>query len=216
MIISDHMFGSLDPEISRFATHLVSRGAGPAEALSLNEIRRRAIELRLPLNSGGPKMFDTKDHRLQLESVQLLLRVYRPRATARDVLFYFHGGGSSLLNLDCFDRVMREYADATKCCVVGIEFPQAPEHPYPLAINAICFLLDRWKIIGRDLGFNHERFAFAGDSAGANLALAVSLRRLEERKSIPSAMILHYGVYDCDLSRSSYFSFGGGTLPLFN
>ena len=108
-------------------------------------------------------MFDTKDHRLQLESVQLLLRVYRPRATARDVLFYFHGGGWSLLNLDCFDRVMREYADATKCCVVGIEFPQAPEHPYPLAINAICFLLDRWKIIGRDLGFNHERFAFAGD-----------------------------------------------------
>jgi acetyl esterase len=212
MIISDQMNRVLDPAISRFASHLVSGAAVSQEALSLDEVRRRAIELRLPLNSGGPSMHRTEEHELPSADKRVPVRIYRPTATAEDVVFYFHGGGWTLLNLACFDRVMREYAAATGMCVVGVEYPAAPEHPYPTAIEATSSLLDGWA--GNTVGLRHDRFAFAGDSAGANLALATALKRREERKSTPYAMILQYGVYDCDMSRPSYSAFGNGSLPL--
>lgn len=211
MIISDQMY-ALDPEISRFAELLVSGAPSAQEVLTLEQIRKRAITLRLPLNLGGPEM-PVFQHNFDDGQVSLRIRIHRPTASSPEVIFYFHGGGWSLLNLDCFDRVMREYANASGKCVVGVEYPLAPEHPYPAAINAMCSLLDHWDDLSSQLQLS-PRFAFAGDSAGANLALATALKRRNEGKSGPSALILHYGVYDSDLSRPSYTEFGNGTLPL--
>src|SRR5581483_2155621 len=53
-----------------------------------------------------------------------------------------------------------------------------------------------------------------GDSSGANLALTAALALRKRTASQPDALILAYGVYDCDLSRPSYRSFGAPPFVL--
>src|SRR5262249_38303664 len=63
-------------------------------------------------------------------------------------------------------------------------------------------------------GLDPARLAIAGDSAGANLALATALKLRDDDRLPPTALILAYGVYDCDFTRSSYRRFGAGDYPL--
>jgi acetyl esterase len=123
------------------------------------------------------------------------------------MLVYLHGGGWTLLDLDTHDRIMREYAGTSGWAVVGIDFPRSPETPFPRALKACVEVLDALNHLGADLGLSCRSFALAGDSSGANLALALSIKLREEGARPIDALVLSYGVYDCDLKRPSYAAF---------
>jgi acetyl esterase len=134
------------------------------------------------------------------------VRVYRPSSALRPALIYLHGGGWTLLGIETHDRIMREYAAASGWAVVGLDFPLAPEAPFPGAIRA-CVVAIRQLAAGDAFGLAPP-FALAGDSSGANLAVAVALAFRNEGAALIDALILNYGVYDCDLTRPSYGVFG--------
>ncbi len=58
------------------------------------------------------------------------------------------------------------------------------------------------------------RMALAGDSAGANLALAAALDLRAEHPTLIKALLLFYGVFDTELNTDSYRAFGGGEFGL--
>ena len=106
----------------------------------------------------------------------LPLRLYRP-ASQRPLpaLVYFFGGGWVLGTIDTADGVSRALANASGALVVVPGYRLAPEHPFPAAVDD-CYAALRWvaKHAG-EIGADPHCLAVGGDSAGGNLAAAVTL-----------------------------------------
>lgn len=124
-------------------------------------------------------------------------RIYSPQPESPATLFYLHGGGFILGNLDTHDRIMRLLAKYTGCTVIGIDYTLSPEARFPQAIEetiAVCQFFQR-----RDTAYhiNMDNIGFAGDSAGAMLALASALWLRDHHIYCGKvvATLLWYGLY---------------------
>jgi len=97
-----------------------------------------------------------------------------PVATDR-LLIWFHGGGwvigSPELSLSETDALAVEGG----CLVLSLDYRLAPEHPFPAAYDDAVAAV-RWAQENADgLAIDPRHIAVGGDSAGGNLAAAVSL-----------------------------------------
>jgi acetyl esterase len=111
------------------------------------------------------------------------------------VVLYLHGGGWAFGSAKSFRKVGMTFA-ANGVLAVVLDYRLAPEHPFPAALDDIRSSVE-W--IARNAGAyggDGSRIAVGGDSAGANLALAATLRGPEAFRAHLSALLLLYGVYD--------------------
>ncbi len=69
--------------------------------------------------------------------------------------------------------------------VLAIEYPLAPEHPFPQALEAAVKAYRHLL----DLGFRPEQIALAGESAGGNLVLALILKLKALNMPLPAAVV---------------------------
>ncbi|MFF4341033.1 alpha/beta hydrolase [Kitasatospora sp. NPDC001540] len=108
----------------------------------------------------------------------LPLRVYRPAGEAAEqlpLLIYLFGGGWVLGSLDTGDAICRRLTNAVGCVTVSVGYRLAPEHPFPAAVHDVLAAADRVVAHAADLGADPGRIAVGGDSAGGNLAAALTL-----------------------------------------
>ena len=108
---------------------------------------------------------------------EIPVRVYRPGAAVSHgaCVFYFHGGGFVLGDLDSGDTVAWGIAHHVGVVVVSVDYRLAPEHPYPAAAEdcyaAVCYVAAN----PGEFDIDPERVAIWGDSAGGNLTVAVCM-----------------------------------------
>lgn len=122
------------------------------------------------------------------------LRLYRPAAAGRlPLLVYLHGGGYILGDLDTHDRIMRLLARESGWAVLGVDYPLAPEAKFPTQVEAIATLASRLAEVLGEREIETRRFAFAGDSAGANLSLSTTLVLRDRGAPPPLGLLLYYG-----------------------
>ena len=139
----------------------------------------------------------------------VLLRVYTPKGDPDDergwpVLVYYHGGGFVIANLNVYDTSARLLCDAADCVVVSVAYRQAPEHPYPAAMND-AYAAYLWTVKNaREMGGDASRVAVGGESAGGNLAAVVSMRARDEGAPLPVHQLLIYPVVDSHMATPSY------------
>ena len=178
-----------------------------AGAMNLVERRVAARALRLPWNEGGPEMRATRDVILTGE---IPARRYEPSTLRPDAptLVYFHGGGWVMLDIDTHDRLVRELADAAGMPALSLDWPLAPESVFPATVDTCV------KAVG-DLHAPHG-IVLGGDSAGANIAVAVALALCDAGGPGPrvAALLLSYGAWDCELTRPSHDLFGDAPFQL--
>lgn len=84
-----------------------------------------------------------------------------------------HGGGFALMQPRMDDRFCSEIANDNNIIVISLDYPKAPNHPFPASIIA---LIDVVNAILKDesLPLDRTKVAIGGFSAGANLSFAVS------------------------------------------
>ncbi|MFF2624337.1 alpha/beta hydrolase [Kitasatospora griseola] len=151
---------------------LYTRTLAEARAADLADIRAAAgnpepvgsvEELTVP-GPGGP----------------LPLRVYRPERDGRlPVLLYLFGGGWTLGSPDTGDAICRRLTNAVGCVTVSVGYRLAPEHPFPAAVHDVIAGAEWIAANAAELGVDPERIAVGGDSAGGNLAAALTLAARE-------------------------------------
>ncbi|MDF1562700.1 MAG: alpha/beta hydrolase [Deltaproteobacteria bacterium] len=109
------------------------------------------------------------------------LDIYRPRvAGPHPVVFYVHGGGFRMLSKDSHWLMGLLFA-RRGYLTFNVSYRLAPAHPFPAAIEDVC-LAYQW--VGRNLeawGGDPGRVVVAGESAGGNLALALTLAATQRR-----------------------------------
>jgi acetyl esterase len=98
-----------------------------------------------------------------------------PREGPLPALVYLHGGGWSIGDLETHDVLCRSLCQQAGMVVVAVDYRMGPESPFPAAYQdamaAFLWVCSRANTLGIDL----ERVAIGGDSAGGNLAAAVSI-----------------------------------------
>jgi acetyl esterase/lipase len=142
-------------------------------------------------------------------------RFYEPPGMGlenRPLIVYYHGGGWTIGDLDTCDSVCRFLAAGVPATVLSVGYRLAPEHPFPAAVED-AFAAYRWAAVDNArLGVDPRRIAVAGDSAGGNLAAALSLLAREDGGPIPTMQALLYPVADAVGGQRSRDEFAAGFL----
>lgn len=126
------------------------------------------------------------------------IRIYRLADEApQAVVLYFHGGGFILGGLDSHDDVCAELCGRTGYEVVSVDYRLAPEHKHPAAFDDAMAAFE-WAATRYG-----QPIVLAGDSAGGNIAAAVShATRGHARR--PVGQVLVYPGLGGDRMRGSY------------
>jgi len=124
------------------------------------------------------------------------VRIYEHDHPPAGLVVYFHGGGFCIGSVALMDNVARELAHCSGAAVVSVEYRRAPEHPYPAGLDD-CETITRWALANvSHLGASPSSVGVAGESAGGNLAAAVTLR-LRGNVDVPLAgQVLMYPSVD--------------------
>ena len=132
-------------------------------------------------------------------------RSYRPHS-ARPLLpalVFFHGGGWAVGDLDSHDHLCRHLAFAGDALVLSIDYRLAPEHRFPAPLDD-CIAAFDWALAqAAMLGIDASRIAVGGDSAGGNLAAALTLAVRDRGGPQPAFQLLIYPAVDFTAENAS-------------
>ena len=111
-------------------------------------------------------------------------RVYLPYGAQPDSgpgLIFYHGGGFMVGSLKSHDPLCRRLAAVSGVRICSVDYRLAPEHPFPAAVDDAFAAMDA-ALAGElsDYGFDADRLAVGGDSAGGNLAASVARERRDQ------------------------------------
>jgi epsilon-lactone hydrolase len=124
-----------------------------------------------------------------------------PKNASRDrVLLCIHGGGFVSGSIYTHRKMFGHLAKATTARALLVSYHLLPEGIFPVpaidVTNAYRWLLDQ--------GISADSIAFAGDSVGGWLAVAVQLRAREQGLALPAAALLMSPCVDLETRGESY------------
>jgi acetyl esterase len=206
---------ALDPETARILQETAALELVDRSTLPVAEARRQMEAGSAVWNADPPDMAAARDFAIDGPLGPIPLRLLRPKATETNgAIVYFHGGGFVLGSLESHHRLMRMLAIESRSAVIGVDYRLAPEHPFPGPLDD-CLAAGRWlRRNARTLDLDPDRVVLAGDSAGANLALACLLTLRDAAEPPPLGAALFYGCYWARLGTESHRKFGGGGYRL--
>ena len=161
-----------------FAVGLRLAGSLPSPGTQPIEDERAAFRNMMRQWRGDPKPLPrVEDRQIPGPDNRIPIRVYSPLSTdGQPILVFYHGGGFRLGGLDSYDPICRDLAARSGAIVVSVAYRLAPEHVYPATLDDSYAALEWVHSHAADIGGDPMRLAVGGDSAGGNLAAAVSLK----------------------------------------
>jgi acetyl esterase/lipase len=146
------------------------------------EERRRRIE---EVGAVWPVADDVKLEPADLDGVPGEWSIV-PGADPSRVLIYFHGGGYCSGSIVSHRRLATEAGRAGGLRALAPAYRLAPEHPFPAARDDALAV---WRRLLRE-GYAAKQIAVGGDSAGANLTLALVGELKRAGEDLPGALWL--------------------------
>ncbi len=184
----------LDPQAEALLKKLKDAGAQPFETLTPAEGRIAVLGFK---DLGGePEDVASVDHHfVPGPTADVPAWIYRPSGSSAGPLpglIYFHGSGWVVGNIAVCDFLSRALANRTGCVVIAVNYQKAPEHKFPVPFDD-CYAATRWVFDNASsLGLDAGRIGVIGDSAGGNLAAAVTLRARDENGPRLAFQVLVY------------------------
>lgn len=118
----------------------------------------------------------------------------------KQVIMHCHGGGYSTGSSLYARTLTAKLASCTGMEVLSFDYRLAPEHPYPAALEDAMKV---WDYLMR-MGYGARDVILTGDSAGGNLALALTLKLKEQGRFLPRGLVLMSPWTDLTSSGESY------------
>jgi acetyl esterase len=187
---SSDCFEKLAPEVKTFLNRVADTPEPPLSRETYLAARRFTEEmaLRAMAKTDDSILRKIENRGIPGPSGEMPVRIYTPEGNGPwPILFFFHGGGWIVGNLDMEHHVCLSLAHKTACIVVSVDYRLAPEHPFPAAPED-CYAALEWAAARADsFGGDGSRIAVGGESAGANLAAAVTL--MSKKRHGPAAVL---------------------------
>ena len=195
----------LDPQARAFLENGRKSGAAGFETMPVVEARKAFLGM-VALAGPAEEVAKIEDRTLPGGP---RVRIYNPTGpNPKPALIYFHGGGWVLGAPETIDVPCRRLANASGCVVVSVDYRLAPEHHFPAPLDD-CYAATRYVAEhAAELGVDSRRLGVGGDSAGGNLAAAVTLMARDRGGPALAFQLLVYPVTDHAFDTGSYRAFG--------
>ncbi len=171
------------------------------------KVQRVVEDVSAKLTIGDPRCRIEDISATMPDGYELLLRVFTPldidfslasglqvTEDSRGTILFFHGGGWVNGDVDFYTDACTTMALRLERRVVSVDYRRAPEHRFPQAPED-CYEVARQLHTGELLDdVDADNIVLFGDSAGGNLAAAVSLMARERGEFMPHTQMLLYPV----------------------
>ncbi len=115
------------------------------------------------------------------------------------VILHLHGGAFFAGSPRSHRALGSELAVRTGNTVYMLDYPRAPEHPYPIPLNAARHAYDALVA----LGYRPDQIVLGGDSGGCALALLLCQSLRDDQQPMPAGIFLISPYIDLTLSADS-------------
>ena len=169
--------------------HLIKRMHGVVENTDIEKHRQSQDHFGALLGSSRDVLTDTLEIPAQAageEPIHAEWNYVNRAHMKKYVILYCHGGGYSTGSSLYARTLTGKLAMSTSMDVLSFDYRLAPEHPYPAAAQDAIRVWDYLML----LGYGARDIILAGDSAGGNLALVLTLRLKEEGRLLPRGLLL--------------------------
>ena len=141
------------------------------------------------------------------------VRIYTPEGDGPfPILVWYHGGGWVVGDLESADPTARHLCKGAACVVVSVDYRLAPETKFPGPAED-CYAATVWAAENAaSFGGDAPRLAVGGDSAGGNLAAAISLMAADRGGPSIVHQLLVYPVTERNYKTPSYSQNAEGFL----
>ncbi len=194
----------LDEQAKAFLRQLEEAGGPPLNEMTPAEAR--AALAATVESAGEPEpVGSTTNRTIPGPLGDIPIRVYAPEGTGPfPALVYFHGGGWVAGDLEMVDPLGTMLTNRVGAVVVSVDYRLAPEHKFPAPLTD-CYSATQWvSDNAAELNVDPARIAVGGDSAGGNLAAAVSVMARDKGTPALAFQILFYPVTNMDYETASY------------
>ncbi len=195
---------TLHPQVQTALEEAEAAGAPPMETLTPAQAREQ-LWAGTKLLGPGPDVATTDELRAPGPEGEIPVQRYQPvEASGDGAIVYFHGGGWVVGDIQTHDIYCRALSNATGAQVFSVDYRLAPENPYPAAPED-CLAATSWVIENAaQWNIDASKIAIAGDSAGGNLAAAITLMARDRGGPEIAAQLLIYPVTDYNFATDSY------------
>ncbi len=153
-------------------------------------------------------LYEVWDYQIKSEDYNIPVRIFEPKKPKNsDIILFFHGGGWVIGNINSYTRVCAMLANKTSRRVFSVDYRLAPEFPFPYAVED-CYRVAEELIQYKNLvDPGNARIILMGDSAGGNIAAAVSLMARDRgRFHIEKQILLYPSTYNDHSEKSPFGS----------
>lgn len=208
--------GELDPDV-RTVLQMVAKARRPHFHTMRAAQARAHYERAAPILDIAPCPVHRVDT-LQVPAADghaVPVRCYWPHepswARPLPVLVFMHGGGFTVGSPDTVDAIARMFCMRGECAVLSVDYRLAPEHKFPKAFD------DAWAVLrwahedAHAHGFDPQRIAVGGDSAGGTLAAACALAARDAGLPLSFQLLIYPGTC-AHQDTASHFAYADGYL----
>jgi acetyl esterase len=153
-----------------------------------------------------PMNVDTTGREVPVQGGSIHVRIYTPKTgkASYPMIVYYHGGGWVIATVDTYNASAQALAEQVDAVVVSVEYRKGPEFKFPTAHND-SYAAYRWALTNAStLKADSTKVAVAGESAGGNLAVAVSIMARDNGVRKPLHILSVYPIANYDFNTPSY------------
>ncbi|QJW90455.1 alpha/beta hydrolase [Spirosoma taeanense] len=149
------------------------------------------------------------------DGAQIRAKIYTPNNVTgpMPVIVYYHGGGWVIASPEVYEYSTLALAEETKAVVVSVDYRLAPEFKFPTAHEDAYRAYEWVKNNAALINGNANKVAVAGESAGGNMAVTVSMMARDRGLPLPVHILSVFPVANNDLNTPSYNQYANA-MPL--
>ena len=192
----------LHPQAQAVIDQVNALGLPSNHTVTPQEARENARSRPRP---AGPEVASVEDRTIPGPDGGVPVRIYTPSGSGPfPILAWYHGGGWVIGDLESADASARHLCSGAGCVVVSVDYRLAPETKFPGPAED-CYAATVWAVENaHSINADPSRLAVGGDSAGGNLAAAISLMAADRNGPEIAFQLLVYPVTDRSFDTASY------------
>ncbi len=179
---------SFKMKFAKWMTERQMRKPGMAFSGKMDTLKIRTMVQKSATMQPAAKKVKYKQDKLNGIEVEISIP---PNIMNENILVYIHGGGFICGTARTSRGYASQLADEAGMIVYSLTYRLAPEHPFPAGLDD-CYTF----YIALLQKYPDKKIFLIGESAGANLLVALTLKAKDEGIKLPTALVGYSGPYD--------------------